>query len=264
MEELISKAEIAETVAAVPVTEKDFEDTTGKKATGYDTLDEVSDLIDPFKKFYIREKPFHAKRGDLIRAWKEKVLDETGRTFNVYPNAMYRIMDKLDKQLAKNPKYRLEDDMTPKETDVVAHNAQFRGAEVKKKRFAPATLEDGTMSLAESLLLDAKNLLDETNESAEDDEEVRIKKKGHVLNVFRHVAGVIQKGQMIDLKKKKEAREGAGFILDLIAKAQAGELTAEGMELMRGRIAPQPVLANDVTDDNEGDDDDSDDGFDIN
>lgn len=260
MEELISKAEIAETVAAVPVTEKDFEDTTGKKATGYDTLDEVSDLIDPFKKFYIREKPFHAKRGDLIRAWKQKVLDETGRSFNVYPNAMYRIMDKVDIQLNKNPKYDITKDPNPRTTDVEAFQRGHNGNAAARKRFTPATLEDGAMSLAESLLSDAKELLDESNESAEDDEETRVKKKGHALNVFRHVAGVIQKGQVIDLKRKKEAREGAGFILDLIAKAQAGELTAEGMELMRGRTAPQPVLANDVTDD----EDDLDDGFDSN
>lgn len=92
-------------------------------------------------------------------------------------------------------------------------------------------LEKKADSLAEELLDDAKNMLDKAKDKTTIDEngnEVEadtIKEKKYVASVLGVVTKMVQGKQTIKLKKKEEARNEASFLMDLLKKAQSGQMS---------------------------------------
>lgn len=107
-------------------------------------------------------------------------------------------------------------------------------------------LEDGASTLGEMLLFDAAHTLKDTQDREEVyDDEVVVKRKMYALNVFNFVMRSAHKRHEIDIKRHGEARETAGFFVDLLARAQAGKLSTAELEVLKGsvRITP-PKYAN--------------------
>lgn len=96
-------------------------------------------------------------------------------------------------------------------------------------------LEEGMMTLGAELANDAMQTLRDTQEREElFDDEVVVKRKQYVLNVFAYVTKAAHSKQALDLKRHGEARETAGFMLDILRRATAGKLSAEDLAMLRG------------------------------
>lgn len=211
----------------------------------YQSLEECRDLMEPFRKFYLREKPFHGKRGDLVRAFKELCWKEQKRTFNLQPKTIERAMKQFDIDAGVAERNK-------KDKSIVLPPAAPLATDPKTGKWSSAlanrsniSLEDGAVTLAESLLLDAGKMMDELDSSNPDRtfllEEDMVKRKAHVLNVFKAIGSHVQRDKMIALKARKEIRDSTSFVLDLITKAQSGAIGVSEMTLMRDGMHREPV-----------------------
>lgn len=98
-----------------------------------------------------------------------------------------------------------------------------------------AELEEGAATLGEMLLVDAAHTLKDTQEREEVfEDEVVVKRKMYALNVFNFVMKASHKRAEVDIKRHAEGRETAGFMLDLIARATAGNITEAELSLLKG------------------------------
>lgn len=101
------------------------------------------------------------------------------------------------------------------------------------------TLERKAESLAQRLLEDAEQMLNDPNEtkySASGDEyQDTVVRRKHVLNVMSYVARMVQGKKGLKLKTGEEARNNASFLLDLLKQAQAGKLDTGNLELLTNK-----------------------------
>lgn len=124
-------------------------------------------------------------------------------------------------------------------------SAEVRIKERETKAIVPVegvtmdSLESGMNTLGAELANDALQTLRDTQER-EDlfDDEVVVKRKQYALNVFNYVVKAAHSKAALDLKRQGEARETAGFMLDILRRATAGKLTEGEMAMLRGSIRP--------------------------
>jgi hypothetical protein len=96
------------------------------------------------------------------------------------------------------------------------------------------TLEVGAKTLAGELLNDAIDILKGDQESGGVfDEEILIKHRSYVLNVFNYITRAVQGKEALQIKSNAEKRETLGFLTALINRSTAGRITPEEMQLLK-------------------------------
>jgi hypothetical protein len=100
-------------------------------------------------------------------------------------------------------------------------------------------LEAGAHTLAGELLNDALGILKQDQESEESyEDEIIVKRRNYVLNVFNYVMRASHGKQVLNIKTNAEKRETADFMMTLLNRAAAGKLTDKEMEMLRASIQP--------------------------
>jgi len=95
-------------------------------------------------------------------------------------------------------------------------------------------LEQGAKTLAGELMNDAMNILknDQVKEELYDDE-IIVKRRHYVLNVFNFVMRAVHTKQALAIKSQTEHRETTGFLMDIVRRSTAGKITPEEMVLLK-------------------------------
>jgi|LSQX01.1.fsa_nt_gb hypothetical protein len=98
-------------------------------------------------------------------------------------------------------------------------------------------LEESMHTLGAELANDAMQTLRETQDREEYfDDEVVVKRKAYALNVFAYITKAAHSKAALDIKRQGEARETAGFMLDILRRANAGKLSDDELDLLRGSV----------------------------
>jgi len=211
----------------------------GQEFEKYDKVTEITDLIIPFKDWYygMKIKNPNETSSVIIKSYNADYCRPMGRTFFPY-NSVYRnwrrkwdldIMQKMqdnsvdiipDKQIVQVIKTRNE-------------NAYIQDIE-------DSTLEDGVKTLGGELLNDAFQML--KDDQAMDDiieNDILIKRRNYILNVFGHVTKLVHGKAALMLKASEEKRNNASFLMTLLAQATSGKMTEEQMDMLKGTYKPE-------------------------
>lgn len=192
----------------------------------YRKLEEVRDRIPAFRDFYIK---YRFESGVKLSAMKiVDMFNETTPPGDFFPQpAMYQRWRK----------------MWEAEQTGLIKTAETRLAEreklsiVSREGATMDTLEEGMNSLGAELANDAIQTLRDTQDREEYfDDEVVVKRKQYALNVFAYVTKAAHSKTALKIKMQGEARESAGFMLDLIRRATAGNLSKEEVDMLRGSV----------------------------
>jgi hypothetical protein len=65
-------------------------------------------------------------------------------------------------------------------------------------------------------------------------DEVLIKRRNYILNVFGHVTKLVHGKAALMLKASEEKRNNASFLMTLLASATAGKMNDEQLDLLKG------------------------------
>lgn len=103
-------------------------------------------------------------------------------------------------------------------------------------------LEMGSRTMAGELMNDAMGMLHYDQNLGEDffEDEILVKRRKYVLDVFKHVSDSVTKKEAIKLKKAQGQRETASFMMDLLRQSTAGKITPEQMDTLKSVVAPAP------------------------
>lgn len=189
-------------------------------------LDEVRDRIPAFRDFFIK---YRFESGSKLSAMKiVDMFNDITPPGDFFPQpAMYQrwrkqweaeqagLIKTAETRLAERSKFQI---INPE------------GATIEK-------LEDSMTTLGAELANDAIQTLRDTQEREEYfEDEVVVKRKAYALNVFAFVTKAAHSKTALRIKQQGEARETAGFMLDLIRRATAGNLKQEEIDMLRGSV----------------------------
>ena len=192
-------------------------------------LAEIRDRLPAFRDFYI-ERRFQTNDGEKFNAIK--IVD----LFNaITPPADFF------PQTGMYQRWRKKWDA---EHSGLVHTAEERLALREETRLLDpnanptmSQLEDKMHTLGAELANDAMQTLRETQDREEYfDDEVVVKRKAYVLNVFAYITKAAHSKTALDIKRQGEARETAGFMLDILRRANAGKLSDDELDLLRGSV----------------------------
>lgn len=218
-----------------------------KLPIGYKKLEDLRPHISEFKEFYYREmlKEEASNPSKLLGIFNEEHPDYE---FRPYPNQYrkWRAMWDIEinaKRMAGN--LALLPD-TDKETLVMVRDDK------NKLLASPPTqeLEEGTRTLGGELLNDALAMLKDDQQRGEEiyDDDILIKRRKHILNVYNFVSRNAMASETLKIKQQANQRENTNFIMDLLRRSTAGKISEEEMSLLRGsvkadaiEVEPQPV-----------------------
>ena len=202
----------------------------GDTFTRFTLSAENEPYLPQFRDFYIAEMTANPSRGafDIIKEFNERI---TPAKFHPYSSAYQAWRKRWDTTLLNN-----------KGIMVTAHKIkQVMKTKSEKGLHAPdeSEMEMGMRHLGGELMNDALDMLhrdQDTPELFEPDE--LIKRRGYALNVFAHVTRMVHGKESLKLKKSAEARETAGFLMDIMQQATAGKLAPETLEMMHSTVSP--------------------------
>ncbi len=189
----------------------------------YQKIGELKELIPQFKAFYYAERRKDAQRSAI------KIINDFNRQIapsTFFPwEKQYRLWrKKWDAELIAEQTYKREQRQLIKMQD--EQNALVVPDEY--------TLEKGTQTLAGELLNDAMGILKGDQESGDSfEEEILIKRRSYVLNVFNYVTRAVQGKEALKIKSHAEKRETLGFLTVLINRSTAGKITPDEMQLLK-------------------------------
>lgn len=216
-----------------------FNETTGKSKKfsfyenfdgRYHKVDEIRDLIPQFKAFYYAEK-----RKDPSRSAIKIINEFNGQIapLTFFPwEKQYRLWrKKWDAELLAAQGYT-------EEQKEIRQLIKVRNEENALIVPADELLETGARTLAGELLNDAMGILkqDQEYEDAYEDE-IIIKRRNYVLNVFNYVTKSVHGKEALRIKSNADKRETAGFLMTLLNRATAGKLTDEELTLLKQSTA---------------------------
>lgn len=223
----------------------------GEKFESFDKLETLRDLIPLYKAHFYGEKIKNPKATstDMVRSFNEEVAFPMGRTFFPYMKNISLWKAKWERDIAAQKREASEDP----EFGVTVRPTSVR--QVLKTRDAQGELvlgtgyndiEAGLTTLAGELTNDAMQMLRDDQAIGElYDDEVLIKRRNYIVNVFGHVTKLVHGKAALILKASEEKRENAGFMMTLIAKATAGKLSEEEMNALKTTYAvPVPASKN--------------------
>lgn len=202
---------------------------------------EIRDLIPSFKEFYYEKKLELPKYSvvSILADFNERIKD-TGRRFYPHENQYKTWRRKWDVDILSRIANAGRELAKP---EVVA----VRTRDEQGLMVAPSEteIESGAKTLAGELMNDAMTMLKRDQESGDDlyDDEVLIKRRHYVLNVFNYVMGAVHRKEALAIKRSQEKRETLGFVMDLLRRSTAGKITDQEMSVIKSVVpaAPQPT-----------------------
>lgn len=197
----------------------------------YHKVGEIRELIPQFRAFYLAERRQEPGRSAI------KIINDFNKSiapFTFFPwEKQYRLWrKKWDAELLAEQGYKEEQ---RKLRQIIKVRDEQNALIVPDER----TLETGAHTLAGELLNDAMDILkrDQEDESAYDDD-VIVKRRNYVLNVFNYVMRAAHSKESLNLKSNADKRETANFMMSLLNRATAGKVSAEDMALLRASVSP--------------------------
>lgn len=220
----------------------------GESFIGYDKIGQVNDLIAAFKELYYERMIEDSKTTikSILSQFNVEICYPNNRTFHPYMNQLkiwrrkwdLDLMEKMaDKSLViLDEKKHIHQIIKTRDEE----NMQVLGGASDEH------LEAGVRTLGGELLNDAMQMLrdDQALEEIYDNDEL-IKRRTYIVNVFAHATKLVHGKAALMLKASEEKRNNAGFLMDLLARASAGKITDEEMDLLKTSYDrnPQPVSA---------------------
>ncbi|HEY4496699.1 MAG TPA: hypothetical protein VI432_00940 [Candidatus Paceibacterota bacterium] len=193
----------------------------------YQKIGELKELIPQFKAFYYAERRKDQERSAI------KIINDFNRQIaplTFFPwEKQYRLWrKKWDAELITAQNYKQEQrqliKMQDEQSALIVPDEQ--------------TLEMGTKTLAGELLNDAMNILKGDQENGDIfDEEILIKRRSYILNVFNYVTKAVHGKEALKLKSNADKRETFGFLAALINRSTAGKITDDEMALLKQSIS---------------------------
>ncbi len=196
----------------------------------YHKVGEIRDLIPQFKTFYYAEKRKDPSMSaiKIINAYNAQIAPLT-----FFPwEKQYRLWrKKWDAELLAEQNFLLQQ----REVRQLVKLRDEQNATIVPNEH---TLEVGAHTLAGELLNDAMNLLKRDQDSEDSyDEEILVKRRNYILNVFNYVTRAVHGKEALKLKSNADKRETFGFITDLINRSTAGKITPEEMQLLKQSVS---------------------------
>ena len=215
----------------------------GERFQGYMKLEECRKLIPSFKDFYYTKRAMDEACGMevIVRLFDIEYCEPRGLMFFPSRQNLRKWIDKWDADIKNQLAVGKALDKRPE----VIQLARTRDADDKLLAEAPMdqTLEGGLRTLAGELMNDAVTMLREDQANPEIyEDEVLVKRKNYVVNVFGHITKMVQGKAALLLKASEEKRANAGFLMDLLAKAQSGKLTDGDISMLKSAY-PEPAPA---------------------
>ena len=215
--------------------------TYGEKFTRFQTVKDLKDDIPAFKEYFYTEKvkDFKRKVYDLVREFNVMVMYPDGKTFHPYGGQIKSWEKRWNYDLIEQKKI---DNMPVPEQKAIAQimytrkpRAQGGGLELGKVGYDD--LEKGVQTLGGELLNDALQMLqdDQALEELYDDE-VLVKRRKYVVDVFSNVTKMVHGKTNLNLKVSAEKRENANFMMTLLGRAASGEMSDEELEVLEMSI----------------------------
>lgn len=207
---------------------------------GHTNVTGKDEIVEGLRVYYLEQRK--AGRTDVMQIFREyrKDLELAGKEwFNPYPNVIKNWFKKWEMSLP----------FTARKVAVVSNKETRNKKEtaLAERKIEYEELESGAKTLQALLIEDANKTLEESNTPYEmfgDDgfmdkeahEKLRIKKKEFALGVAKEILGGVHKHQLVAIKKNKEGRETAGFLMDLMRQAASGELSDASVQLLDDAI----------------------------
>lgn len=213
---------------------------TGKKSK----VEEVREHLPLFRDYYIKHRVKEGKKTSLITLVDN--FNEENPDIYFFPNiSVIQKHRKLwDGEIAK----RITPDRQEQLMILQSLESKKRSTIVPMTRDQIIPTSDnlvaGAAQLGKVLVDDAFQTMQDSQSNGYEDEEILIKKKQYALNVFSYVMRAAQGSQMVDIKRNAEKRETAGFMLDLMSRATAGNLSSEDMQLLTGSVKKEELYGN--------------------
>lgn len=211
----------------------------GERFVTFDKMDTLRDLIPAFKAHYyetrIRDPKISGKQ--IMSAFNEQVVFPMGRTFFPHMTNVKNWRAKWDLDIAEQRKEHTGEEkglmIRPMSVKQVLKTRGDQG-EIVLGGAGYNELEAGATTLAGELMNDAMQMLRDDQEIGEIyEDEVLIKRRNYIVNVFGHVTKLVHGKASLLLKASQEKRENASFLMTLLAKATAGKLSEEEMGSLR-------------------------------
>ena len=197
----------------------------------YMKLAEVRDLIPRFKDYYYERKLESPKLSSskIINDFNALIRPERFQPY-VLQYARWRKMWDTDIQGKM-----LGMKIALKDPQIIAVKVRNENNEM----LVPSEheLESGAKTLGGELMNDAMTMLrnDQTHEDWYEDE-VLMKRRAYVLNVFNFVMRAVNAKESLAIKKQQEKRETASFLMDLIRRSTTGKITPDEISLMKNSL----------------------------
>lgn len=198
----------------------------------YHRVGEIRELIPQFKVFYYAEKQKDPQRSAI------KIINDFNKQIEpltFFPwEKQYRLWrKKWDAELLAEQGYKQQQ----REVRQIIKLRDEQNAVVVPDE---SVLEIGAHTLAGELLNDAMSILkrDQENEDSYD-EEILVKRRNYILNVFNYVTRAVHGKEALKLKSNADKRETFGFLTALINRSTAGKITDDEMALLKQSIAPK-------------------------
>lgn len=192
----------------------------------YHKVGEIQGLIPQFKEFYFTERRQEPEKSAI------KIINDFNKQISpltFFPwEKQYRLWrKKWDAILLAENGYREEQ----KKVRQLIQLKDTQGVDVVPNEYA---LEAGTNTLAGELLNDAIGMLkaDQTDSDLYE-EEILIKRRSYILNVFNYVNRAVQGKESLKLKSNADKRETLGFLTEMINRSAAGQITPNEFKMMR-------------------------------
>lgn len=196
----------------------------------YHKVHEIRDLIPQFKAFYYAEKRKDPSMSaiKIINAYNAQIAP---LAFFPWEKQYKSWRKKWDAELLAIEGYQEEQ----KEVRQLIKVRDERSALIVPE---DETLEAGARTLAGELLNDAMGILKKDQEE-EDlyDDDIIVKRRNYVLNVYNHVTRSAHSKAALNLKSNAEKRQTMGFLMDLMSMATAGKLSEDDMSLLKQSAA---------------------------
>lgn len=211
----------------------------GEKFEAFDLLEGIRDLIPAFKAHFYAERIKDPKMSgkEIINSFNEMVAFPLNRTFFPYMKNVSLWKAKWERDIAEQKKGQKEEDglmvITPRASVKQILKTRGENGELVLGT-GYGDIEAGLTTLAGELTNDAMQMLRDDQEIGEVyDDEVLIKRRNYIVNVFGHVTKLVHGKAALILKASEEKRENAGFLMSLLAKATAGKLSEEEMGALK-------------------------------
>lgn len=213
----------------------------GERFVSFDRVAQLADFLPSFKEYYYTEKikDFRKTGGEIIREFNEGVCYPQNRTFFPYTNQYKGWRAKWDRDILEKKRVGGLELIEQKQ---VLQIIKSRNEDNDVVLGAPKDedLEAGTRTLAGELTNDALQMLrdDQALEEIYTSEEL-MRRRSYIVNVFSHVTKLVHGKAALMLKASQEKRENAGFLMNLLARASAGNMTDEELGLLETAYVPK-------------------------